>query len=51
MTADGVRRLMTLPDLRMLSLNSAAVGKEAIENLKKDRPSIRLDISSPAKGR
>jgi Leucine-rich repeat (LRR) protein len=49
LTAEGVHRLLALPDLRDLSLSSPAIGEVARENLKKERPGLRLSISGPAK--
>jgi hypothetical protein len=51
LTVEGVRRLLALPDLRDLSLTSPAIGAEARENLKKERPGVRLHISGPSNGR
>jgi hypothetical protein len=49
LTADGVQRLLALPDLRDLSLSSPALGEEARANLNNERPGLRLSISGPAK--
>jgi hypothetical protein len=50
LTAVGVGRLLTLPDLQDLSLTSPLIGAEAQEDLKKQRPGVRLRISGPANG-
>jgi hypothetical protein len=47
LTAEGVRRLMALPDLRDVSLISPTIGGEARDNLQKERPGVRLRISGP----
>lgn len=49
LTVDGVRRLMALPDLQVLTLTSPAVEEEGRKELKKERPGLRLSISGPAK--
>lgn len=49
MTADGVGRLLTLPELKDLSLTSTAIGDAARVELAKARPDVKLQISIPAK--
>ncbi|HEY1377617.1 MAG TPA: sigma-70 family RNA polymerase sigma factor [Gemmataceae bacterium] len=48
LTAAGVRRLLALPDLRDLSLTSAAIGVEAQDELRKERPGVRLRVAGSA---